>query len=551
MIGKHISHYEIEALLGEGAMGRVFRARDVVLDRHVALKLLATNIAADPTFLERFLREARLAAQLSHAHIATIHEFGQADGQTFLVMELVDGETLEARIARGPLPLQDVRRFGAQAASALSAAHARGIVHRDIKPANLMITRAGVLKVMDFGIARRAGDTAITAAGSLIGTPKTIAPEILRGKEPEPPADLFALGCVLYEAITGRAAFSGDDIMAVLYQVAQQDPTPMRQLRGGIPDDLVAVVEGLLVKDPAQRFGPADAVVQALWSEGTISATGRVAADATLDIGAVAARTQATMPPAAISSAAVPAPARPSGRRRLLLVAMIALAAATTGVVLQRRASTQRQMRARELNDRGAVQAERLDRIGMAGALVESLAAARVSFEAAVKLDPEYAVPWNNLGHLSQFAGELPRAEREYAKAVQLDPRFATARLNWAAVLEELGNQQQAVSEYRNAMRDDSTLVAAPNNLAHLLNELGRSDEAVLVLRPALQRWPDVPALWKNYGMALSHQGQMDAAEAALQKSLELAPSQPAVVDELARIKQVRSSRATGLGSSP
>lgn len=566
MIGKRISHYEIEALLGEGAMGRVFRAKDVVLERSVALKLLAASTSSDPSFMERFLREARLAAQLNHPHIATIHEFGQDGNDAFLAMELVDGETLADVIARGPLPIADVRRWGAQAASALAAAHAQGIVHRDIKPGNLMITRQGVLKVMDFGIARRAGETAITAQGSLVGTPKTMAPEILRGQEPAPASDLFSLGCVLYEAVAGRSAFVGEDIMAVLYQVAQQDPTPLRQLRTDAPEDVVGVVEGLLVKDPARRFGPAEAVVVAFSGDPTQTSS-RLVVEETLDVADAAARTNAAIaaersqasrsvafpPPPGVTGSVVPGTQvevpvavarRQISRRLLVLLSVVVLAAAGIWTVMQRRGTHEAaQARARELNDRGAVLAEQLNRMGAGHAPVESIAVARAALERAVALDRGYAVPWNNLGALSQLAGEWPRAEREFRKAVELDPGYATARLNLAATLEELGNRTASEREYRRAMQDDSTLVAAPNNLAYLLNAQGRSAEAIEVLRPALRRWPNVAALWKNYGLALEGQANLAEAERALLKSLELAPDQLAVVEALDRIVTKREQQ--------
>lgn len=566
MIGKRISHYEVETLLGEGAMGRVFRARDLVLERRVALKLLAANTAADPSFMDRFLREARLAAQLNHPNIATIHEFGRDGSDAFLAMEFVDGETLADVVARGPLPIADVRRWGAQAASALAAAHAQGIVHRDIKPGNLMITRQGVLKVMDFGIARRAGETAITAQGSLVGTPKTMAPEILRGQEPTPASDLFSLGCVLYEAVTGRAAFTGDDIMAVLYQVAQQDPVPVRELRPDAPDDVVAVVVDLLIKDPLRRFGPADAVAAAFAGDPSQTLS-RAAADETLDIGAAAARTQAALaagsardkiaapPPETTSRGATAAAAAPRRRARpwIFLVGFAGIVIAALGflTVAQRQSAGEAaRQRARFLNDRGAVLTEQLGRLGAAHAPPESVAVARAALERAATLDRGYAVPWNNLGALSQLTGDLTRAETEFRRAVELDPEYATARLNLAAVLEARGTLDAAEAEYRRAMQDDSTLVAAPNNLAYLLNSQGRSDEAVAVLQPALRRWPDVAALWKNYGLALEHQADLEAAERAMLRSLELAPEQPALVEALSRVVEARA-RAIGGAVAP
>jgi len=189
LTSRRIAHFELHELLGEGAMGKVYRATDLELERSVAIKLLGSRSGNDPSFIERFKREARLAAQLNHPNIATIYAFGEENGEAYIAMEFVEGETLTDRLARGSLPMSEVRKFGRQTAAALAVAHEKGIIHRDIKPGNLMINRFGELKVMDFGVARRSGETELTMAGSLIGTANIMAPELVRGEGATPAAD--------------------------------------------------------------------------------------------------------------------------------------------------------------------------------------------------------------------------------------------------------------------------------------------------------------------------------------------------------------------------
>ena len=213
MVGKTLGHYEILALLGAGGMGEVYRARDTRLARNVAIKVLPADLAGDPDRLARLEREAKLLAALNHPHIATIHSLEEAAGQRFLVLELIKGESLDRRVAKGPLPIEEALAVCRQIAEALEAAHDEGMVHRDLKPANVMITPEGRAKVLDFGLAKpfeaeEAGtDTtqsptlslARTASGVILGTAPYMSPEQIRGQPLDKRADIWAFGCVLYE----------------------------------------------------------------------------------------------------------------------------------------------------------------------------------------------------------------------------------------------------------------------------------------------------------------------------------------------------------------
>ena len=259
MIGQSISHYRILEHLGAGGMGVVYKAEDVRLGRTVALKFLPPDLTRDAAAKERFLREAQAASALDHPHICTIYGFDEtADGRLFLAMAYYDGETLHQRIAPGPLPPGEAVRIAVQIAEGLAKAHAHGIVHRDIKPPNVMITGDGVVKLLDFGLACLPEVTAMTGRGLALGTLSYMAPEQARGDAVDPRADLWALGVVLYQMLSGCMPFAGDSAPAVLYRILQVTPDPVHLSRAGIPLELSRLVGRALMKDPADRYQSAD-----------------------------------------------------------------------------------------------------------------------------------------------------------------------------------------------------------------------------------------------------------------------------------------------------
>ena len=210
MIGQTISHYQITEQLGQGGMGVVYKAEDTRLDRTVALKFLPTHSLPTEDDKARFYREAKAAAKLNHPHIATVFEIDETDdGQAFIAMEYIEGETLAEKITRGPLKLKEAISIAIQVAEGLQAAHERGIVHRDVKSSNVMLDERGQVKVMDFGLARMAGATQLTKEGMTVGTAAYMSPEQARGEEVDPRSDVWSLGVVLYEMIAGRLPFGG------------------------------------------------------------------------------------------------------------------------------------------------------------------------------------------------------------------------------------------------------------------------------------------------------------------------------------------------------
>jgi Tol biopolymer transport system component/tRNA A-37 threonylcarbamoyl transferase component Bud32 len=256
--GARLGPYHLEATLGTGGMGQVFRARDTRLDRIVAIKLVRQELADREDFRRRFEREARAISALNHPHICILHDVGEQDGLPYLVMEYVEGETLAARLRRDRLPIESVLRFGGQIAEALAAAHARGIIHRDLKPANVMITKAAGVKVLDFGLARftqRGGSSATSAVTTtvsqqIVGTPAYMAPEQLEGQECDARTDIFALGLVIHEMTTGRPVFSGETQAALIAEVMRCAIPPMES----VPEKLAHTVERCLARDPEDRW---------------------------------------------------------------------------------------------------------------------------------------------------------------------------------------------------------------------------------------------------------------------------------------------------------
>ena len=245
--------YRLVRRIATGGMGEVWQADDTVLGRRVALKLLVEELAADDRATRRFVREARATARLAHPNVARVFDFGRDGGAPFLVMELLEGETLAARLASGPLGPAEAARVAAAVADALEAAHQLGIVHRDVKPSNVMLTRDGEVKVLDFGIAAAADETHSTTGSGLYATVAYVSPERVAGEPATPASDVYSLGAVLYELLCGRPPFSGPSPALVARAHLHDQPVPVRQLAPWVPARLAEACQAALAKDPARR----------------------------------------------------------------------------------------------------------------------------------------------------------------------------------------------------------------------------------------------------------------------------------------------------------
>ncbi len=300
-----IGRYDVERLLGEGGMGVLYLARDPVIDRHVALKLLRVD---GEDLRRRLMREAQSAGRLQHPNIVTVYDVGDHDGQLYIAMEYIDGDTL-ATLIRDDVPFSTIRKLDIidEIADGLGYAHQRGIVHRDIKPANLMISRAGLVKVLDFGIARLSHRESVDIDGAtLIGTPAYMAPEHLEGAEVDARGDIYAVGLVMYELFSGYRAFVGANTAEVLQRVLAAQPTPLERLVPDIDPDLARVVAKAMVRQPGDRYQDLQALRKDL-SRVRRRAMQAGADDATIVVSAPASTT---------TSARVPAPSLPPRSRR-------------------------------------------------------------------------------------------------------------------------------------------------------------------------------------------------------------------------------------------
>jgi serine/threonine protein kinase/Tol biopolymer transport system component len=294
--GTKLGPYEIQSPLGAGGMGEVYRARDTRLDRTVAVKILPTHLSDNPEAKQRFEREARAVSSLNHPNICTLHDVGSQDGTSYLVMEYVQGETLDSRLQKGPLPLKQALETGVQICDALEKAHRAGIVHRDLKPGNIMLTASGA-KLLDFGLAKPAAamlgaqslpgkgsdkvnltpstptmnlsmlsatPAPLTQQGTIVGTFQYMAPEVVQGREADARSDIFSLGCVLYEMITGRRAFEGKSQLSVLSAILEREPEPISKIQPLTPTALDHVIHDSLAKDPEARWQNAADVAREL-----------------------------------------------------------------------------------------------------------------------------------------------------------------------------------------------------------------------------------------------------------------------------------------------
>src|SRR5438477_2374437 len=278
VIGQLLGHYRVAAKIGEGGMGFVYRAYDEVLHRDVAVKVVNKDARLDASASQSLLHEARASSSLAHPNICTIHEVGETDGELYIVMELVEGKSLRAMTGDAGLPPESVLRYGVQIASALARAHDRGIVHRDLKTANIVVTADGLVKVLDFGLAKRVGGGILEAptlsfstmegASSVSGTLPYMAPEILRGDAADARGDLWALGVVLYELASGRLPFEGRTGFEISSAIMREIPKP---LGPPVPPGLWAIMQRCLAKEPAQRYqraGEVQAALEAVQSGG-------------------------------------------------------------------------------------------------------------------------------------------------------------------------------------------------------------------------------------------------------------------------------------------
>jgi Tfp pilus assembly protein PilF len=559
MENTRVSHYEIVRLLGRGGMGEVYEAVDVDLGRRVALKFIAPELAAEPEAFRRFEREARLAAALNHPHIATLYAFERDAGRPFIAMELMSGKSLRARISAGPMPPAEALRIARDVASALAHAHNREIIHRDIKPENLMFDLEGVAKVTDFGLARAMQASRLTMTGASLGTAAYMAPESVRGESGKP-ADIFALGIMLHEMLAGGLPFKGDNPLALLYCIANNEPVPLRAVRPDVSEAAEALVLRMLVKDPAARVDAATVARELAALSGAALTEAELRGLEAPSSGMAPARTSGTsigtqvteeleveprgnvaLAPVQDAALAPVSPARPSwlrgGRVRLLISLVLLLGAGAFALWYASMRTATVVPEAELLNGRG-LEAMRHD----------SLDAARGYFEAALRKDPRNSATLINLGSIAVREGDDTRAAVRFNQALggrSASPGHRAAALyNLADINMRAGAWASAVSELRQSIALDNASGNAYNNLGYALVMGGQLNEARAELDSAIARFPGFGSLHKNAGMAAYRLGDNAGALQALDRAIQLDPALSAAYALRARVRADGNDKA-------
>ncbi|MCZ2154509.1 MAG: serine/threonine protein kinase [Bryobacterales bacterium] len=306
--GDRVGDYEILGVLGAGGMGSVYKVRNIISDRVEAIKVLLPNLAEHQDLKDRFLREIKTSASLEHTNISALRTAFQSGDMLLMVMEFVEGETLDQRMKRGPLPMDESVRYTSQILDALEYAHSRGVVHRDIKPQNIMITPKGTAKLLDFGIAKAANDKQLTMTGTALGSLYYMSPEQIRGEHVDGRADLYSLGVTLYELVTGKRPFGGDSGFAIMAEHLQKQPVPPVELDSAVPPALNAVILRALAKNASDRFQSAAEFRAALRNIAFYSGASRASNEETLLQQSAAQPPKPSAPPAPPFAPASPSP---------------------------------------------------------------------------------------------------------------------------------------------------------------------------------------------------------------------------------------------------
>jgi tRNA A-37 threonylcarbamoyl transferase component Bud32 len=438
--------YEIVSRLGAGAFGAVYRAHDRVLARDVAIKTIRLEAFVEPAQLQevkkRFQREAQVAARLRHPNIVTTHDIVETASTSFIVMELVDGHTLQAVLAgRGRLGLEEVIGVLGQAGSALDHAHVSQIVHRDVKPGNIMVEPDGHVKVMDFGIAKVETGQNLTSTGNILGTPNYMSPEQARGGKLDARSDLFSLGCVLYECLTGVKPFQGETITAILLKIVTEEPPPVDFAATGLPRELEAVLRRAMAKDPAARFSSATEMVAAV----------RAAAP-TLVGAATPVTPRATPPPLpgeGLAPAATTAP-RPRGRLRLAAAVLLAVLGGGVWLVRSGGPGARAAVPAADAGARAPAPLVAREEVGFVGRLLGRKPRLLVTLPVETSLHASLEAPVSSASTRTGDAllAELTRPVRiEGVEAIPTGSRLA-GKVSHAASAEEAGGRGEMTLEF-------------------------------------------------------------------------------------------------------
>jgi serine/threonine protein kinase/tetratricopeptide (TPR) repeat protein len=546
MIGSVVSHYRVEEHLGGGGMGVVYRGLDLHLDRSVALKFLPAHLSSSFQAETRFVQEAKAASALDHSHIVTIFDIDRTeDGQLFIVMGYCPGETLKKKIEQGPVPVTQAVLWTIEVAEALEQAHKHGIVHRDIKPSNILISQDEKSKLVDFGLARLVEDTTLTDPGAVIGTTLYMSPEQIRGERVDHQTDIWSLGVVLYEMVTGKLPFSGPTAASVMHAIIEaRTPRLADSVVDGGPEGLQRILDKAMAKDPQGRYQDIAAMLT--------------------DLRQLFAR---------LSTATVPAPP-PTPPPRWGGAKWIAAAVAVGATILvpwllldngdrpldidhvgaPRIETTEAQRyfdQALDYERRGDLRvalgnAEALYRKALALApenghvqahLASLLVRTELSFpgsegsdeaealiRSALAQSPEQACAWVAKGYLALLRGDGAGAEQAARRALALNPEQTRAHVLLGEAQAAMGQQEAALATVKAAIDLEDGYLWAHPVYARLLLSLGRDEEAIEEYQEVLQLWPDSVGALNNLGAIYIRHERYPEAEEALRRALQTEP---------------------------
>jgi eukaryotic-like serine/threonine-protein kinase len=549
MIGRRVSHYQIDAPLGRGGMGVVYRATDTRLRRTVALKVLPED-AGSPVMRERFLREAQAASALNHPGIVTVHDVGHDQGVDFIVMEHVEGRTLRAILDAGRLAVDEALGYARQAAAALAAAHAAGIVHRDLKPQNLMVTAGGQLKILDFGLAHVESGEAdadsptmerLTAFGTVLGTPGYMSPEQAESRPMDARTDVFSLGVILYEMLTGKMPFRGNSAASVLYEIVHREPEPAVRLRPELSREVTDVLDSMLSKDPQRRFANGGELLQAL-SGGYAPSSAARRAEVAVRGRAFVRRHQAWVVAIAILLAA----AAGFLWKTRFPNDLVARTAAVPGTAYDRYLEGLEPLKRWDKGDnldtaiRSFGDAVRLDpSFALAFARLADaqriryalthdkvwLAEAGKNANEAVRLNPGLAPVQVVLGRIQAMQGNNDLAFAAFERALSIDANDAEANQAIARQYERRGRLEDAEASYRKAISLDSESISILDSYANFLFRQSRFEDATREWQAVIRLAPDDAAAFVNLGSSLSEGGKFPEAIAMYERAVALKPN--------------------------
>ena len=466
----NIAGYEILDTLGKGGMGTVFLARDATLDRTLAVKVIRPETLGS-SGKERFLREARACSLINHPNIVTVYAAGEDEGLLYLAMELLEGRTVREIIEEGPVDWLTALSWTIDILGALAKLHGEGLVHRDLKPENIIVTSSGVPKLMDFGIVRVTTSQTITVEGSTVGTVTYMSPEQALGKKVDAASDIFSLGIVLYEILTGRHPFPGEHPMAVMYSITNEPARPIeREMLDSFPESLTEIVDKMLSKDPADRFPDASLLKSALDDLLERERAGVLVTGA----GKRSFFTTIILPAAAVIAIAV-----------------------TAFIIITRERSTGD----RELAEHHNELARRHEHLA-------KYEQARVEYRNAIIADPEWEEPWNNLGRLALEDNNFDEADSLLERAIAIDPRYAVAHYNLASLRMYRKDFVSAELHFDEAIAADSLFIGAYNNLGAMLVELDRPDAAMEILKIGVRKAGELKGSETERGFLLKNMGR-------------------------------------------